>query len=137
MNNYLYNYMNQINQDNFYKKDNNNLFDPYNAFIRGNLFKNLYDPYKNNEPYEIRPINEQARLLTKINSLCFALKDINLYLDIYPESKDMINLYNKYMNEKDKLTNEYENSYGPVCLDSKSLNNYPWSWEETPWPWEN
>lgn len=136
MNNFLYNYMNQINQDNFYKKDNNSLFDPYNAYIRGNLFKNLYDPYNNKEPYEIRPINEQARLLTKINSLCFALKDINLYLDIYPESKDMINLYNKYMNEKDKLTKEYEMNYGTISLDSESLNNYPWSWEETPWPWE-
>ena len=137
MNNYLYNFMNQINQDNFYKKDNDNLFDPYNAFIRGNLFKNLYDPYKDNEPYEIRPINEQARLLTKINSLCFALKDLNLYLDIYPNSNEMINLYNKYMNEKDNLTKEYENTYGPICLDSESLNNYPWSWNDTPWPWEN
>ena len=95
MNNYLYNYMNQLNQNNFYKNDNNNLFDPYNAFIRGNLFKNLYDTYKNNEPYEIRPINEQASLLTKINSLCFTLKDLNLYLDIYPDSREMINLYNQ------------------------------------------
>ena len=67
MNNYLYNYMNQLNQNNFYKNDNNNLFDPYNAFIRGNLFKNLYDPYKNNEPYEVRPSNEQAQLLTKMS----------------------------------------------------------------------
>ena len=134
MNNYLYNYM---NQNNFYKKENNELYDPYNAFIRGNLFKNLYDPYKNNEPYEIRPINDQARLLTKINSLCFALKDLNLYLDIYPNSTDMINLYNKYMTEKEKLTKEYENTYGPICLDSDALNNYPWSWNDTPWPWEN
>ena len=134
MNNYLYNYM---NQNNFYKKENNDLFDPYNAFIRGNLFKNLYDPYKEKEPYEIRPINEQARLLTKINSLCFALKDINLYLDIYPESKDMINLYHKYMNEKDTLVRDYEKNFGPLSLDSESVNSYPWSWEETPWPWEN
>ena len=137
MNNYLYNYMNQLNQNNFYKNDNNNLFDPYNAFIRGNLFKNLYDTYKNNEPYEIRPINEQASLLTKINSLCFTLKDLNLYLDIYPDSREMINLYNKYKNEKDKLMKEYENIYGPICLDSDSLDIYPWGWNYTPWPWES
>ena len=134
MNNYLYNYM---NQSNFYNKQDVVLFDPYNAFIRGNLFKNLYDPFKNNEPYEIRPINEQARLLTKIDSLCFTLKDLNLYLDIYPNSNEIIKLYNKYMNEKDKLMKEYENVYGPICLDSESLNTYPWSWNDTPWPWEN
>ncbi len=134
MNNYLYNYMNQAN---FWNNDNNNLFDPYNAFIRGNLFKNLYDQYKNNEPYEIRPNNEQARLLTKINSLCFALKDINLYLDIYPDNNDMIALYNKYMKEKKKLMKEYENMYGPICLNSDSLDTFPWSWNDTPWPWEN
>ena len=134
MNNYLYNYMNQTN---FWNKDNNNLFDPYNAFIRGNLFKNLYDPYKNNEPYEVRPSNEQAQLLTKINSLCFSLKDINLYLDIYPDDNNLINLYNKYLKEKEKLMKEYESIYGPICLNSESLDTYPWSWNDTPWPWEN
>ena len=40
------------------------------------------------------------------------------------------------MNEKDKLTKEYEMNYGPISLDSESLNNYPWNWEKTPWPWE-
>ena len=137
MNNFLYNYMNQVNQPNFYNKDDNNLFDPYNAFIRGNLFKNLYDPYKNNEPYEIRPKNEQAQFLTKIDSLCFTLKDLNLYLDVYPDNKNLISLYNKYMNEEEKLIKEYENMYGPITLNSDSLNNYPWSWNDTPWPWEN
>ncbi len=133
MNNYLYNYMNQTN---YWNKNDSDLFDPYNAFIRGNLFKNLYDPYKNNEPYEIRPNNEQARLLTKINSLCFTLKDINLYLDIYPDNSNMINLYNKFLKEKEKIMKEYENMYGPICLNSESLNTYPWSWNDTPWPWE-
>ena len=134
MNNYLYNYMNQTN---FWNKDNNNLFDPYNAFIRGNLFKNLYDPYKNNEPYEVRPNNEQAQLLTKIDSLCFTLKDINLYLDIYPDDNNLITMYNKYLKEKEKLMKEYESIYGPICLNSESLDTYPWSWNDTPWPWEN
>ena len=32
-----------MNQSNFYNNQDNDLFDPYNAFIRGNLFKNLYD----------------------------------------------------------------------------------------------
>ena len=32
---------------------------------------------------------------------------------------------------------EYENKYGPLVLDSNSLNTYPWAWDDKPWPWEN
>ena len=51
-----------------YIKDNNKLYEPYQGFIRGNLFENLYDPYKVNGPYEIKPMNEQAELLTYIDN---------------------------------------------------------------------
>ena len=73
-NNQKINFNNQYNDLN---KSNtkNSLFDPYNGLIRGNLFKNLYDPYINNEPYEIKPMNEQAKLLTYIDSLSFAMVD--------------------------------------------------------------
>ena len=38
-------------------------YDVYDGFIRGNMFKNLYKPYKKNEPFDIKPMNEQAELL--------------------------------------------------------------------------
>ena len=49
----------------------------------------------------------------------------------------MINLYNKYNTEKENLVKEYESMYGPICLNSEALNTYPWSCNDTPWPWEN
>ncbi len=114
----------------------NNLYDPYNGLIRGNLFKNLYDPYKAKEPYEIKPMNEQAKMLTEIDALGFAMIDLNLYLDVFPNDKEKINLYNQYRLEKENMLKEYEAKYGPITTNSDSLNSYPWAWNNMPWPWD-
>ena len=123
------------NYQNNYQNDN--LFNPYEGLIRGNLFKNIYDPYKNQKPYSIKPMNNQAKMLTDIDSLEFALIDLNLYLDIYPDDKDAIMLFNKYRNEQNELLHNYQNEYGPILLNSDALNNMPWMWDNKPWPWEN
>ena len=81
-----------------YKSNLNNtpsLFNPYQGFIRGNMFEGLYDSYKIKEPYDIKPMNEQAELFS-----------------------------------------EYLNKFGPLLLNSDSLNTYPWAWDDRPWPWE-
>ena len=145
------NYYNMYNNSNInYGKNNQNMFsnynntegkmslyNPYNGLIRGNLFKDIYVPYKSNEPYEIKPNNEQADILTKIDSLCFALVDLNLYLDVFPDNRSAIELYTKYNEEKERLVNEYESMYGPLSLNSESLSAIPWSWDNMPWPWDN
>ena len=122
-------------QNNNYQNDN--LFNPYEGLIRGNLFKNIYDPYKNEKPYTIKPMNDQAKMLTDIDSLEFALIDLNLYLDVYPDDKNAIELFNKYRNEHNQLLYTYQNESGPILLNSDSLNNMPWMWDNRPWPWEN
>ena len=122
-------------KNNYYQNDN--LFNPYEGLIRGNLFKNIYDPYKNQKPYAIKPMNDQAKMLTDIDSLEFALIDLNLYLDVYPDDKNAIELFNKYRNEQNELLHAYQNEYGPILLNSDSLNNMPWMWDNKPWPWEN
>lgn len=119
------------------KNTSNYLYESYNGFIRGNMFKNLYDPYKMNEPYEVKPMNEQAELLTKIDALGFAMIDLNLLLDVNPNSQEAINLFNKYRKQKESLTKEYESKYGPITINSDSLNSYPWAWDDMPWPWDN
>lgn len=152
MNNYLnnYNYMKNYSQmkNNNYKQQYNNynnqfdekknsLFDPYQGFIRGNMYKGLYDPYKLKEPYDIKPMNEQAEMLTYIDSLCFACVDLNLYLDVFPNDRSAIDLFNQYRNQKKDLIEEYESKFGPLLLNSDSLNTYPWAWDDRPWPWES
>lgn len=134
-----YNYENNNYNQPLYKENYNkkNIYDPYNGFIRGNLFPDLYNTYKISNPYNIEPMNEQAKLLTDIDSLCFALTDLNLYLDINRNDKDIINLYNQYRQKKNNLLEQYQNKYGPITLDSESLNKVPWEWDNLPWPWEN
>ncbi len=72
--NFDYNNLNIYDQNKM-MKNQNELYDPYNGLIRGNLFKKLYDPYITEEPYEIKPMNDQAKMLTKLDSLCFAMID--------------------------------------------------------------
>lgn len=118
-------------------KQNIDLYDPYEGFIRGNMYKELYDPYKISSPYEIKPMNEQAEMLTYIDALCFACIDLGLYLDVFSNNKDIINLFNKYNRQKNSLMDKYQEKFGPLTLDSDALNAYPWAWNERPWPWDN
>lgn len=150
MNNYLsnYNYMKNFGKNKNYQQSVNNfntkdignsksLYDPYQGFIRGNMFSNLFDPYKIREPYDIKPMNEQAELLTYIDSLSFACIDLNLYLDVNPNDRGAIDLFNQYRIQKNDLLLEYQNKFGPLLLNSDSLNTYPWAWDDRPWPWES
>lgn len=132
-----YNYPNYNYQNKPMNNYNPNLYTPYEGFIRGNLFANLYDPYKNDKPFQINPMNEQAEMLTNIDSLCFATIDLNLYLDVYPNDNEAIKLFNQYRVKKDELMRIYQEKYGPLELNSDALNNTPWMWDNRPWPWEN
>lgn len=114
--------------------NNKKLFEPYQGFIRGNMFQNLYDGY--GKVYDVKPLNEQAELLTYIDILTFASIDLNLYLDVHPDDAEMIKLYNTYSDELRKMVYEYENKYGAINTNSKALESYPWNWIKGPFPWE-
>ena len=116
--------------------DNQNLATPKVALDRGNLFNNLYDPYKNYQYRELRPINKREELLFNVMKYKFVMKELNLYLDTHPQDNTMIDLFNKYATEEKMACNEYEKKYGPLTLDSMYLNDNNWKWNESPWPWE-
>ena len=132
-----YNYVNNNYNQPMYTEDVNSkkVYDPYQGFIRGNMFPTLYNGYgiKN---LDINPTNEQARMLTTLSALEFAAHDINLYLDLHPEDRDMIELYNQYRIESNELRDKYENAYGPILASSNATNQIPWNWKNSPWPWE-
>lgn len=113
----------------------NAMYDPYNGFIRGNMFPDLYNTYKISRPYDIKPMNDQAELLTYIDAYCFAAHDLNLYLDTNPDDREAIELFKQYTNESKAAIKEYEQKYGPLFVDGSTT--YPWAWNESPWPWEN
>lgn len=134
-----YNYNNNNYNKPLYIEDANpnSVYDPYAGFLKGNMFPNLYNSYKISKPIEIRPTSEREQMLAVLDSLDFATIDINLYLDIYPNDKDMIELFNQYRMEANKLREEFESSFGPLLTSSNASMAYPWAWDNKPWPWEN
>ena len=62
---------------------------------------------------------------------------MNLYLDLYPDDKNAIELFNKYRLQKQQYEKDYESMYGPLFLSSDARNTFPWAWDNSPWPWQN
>lgn len=116
--------------------NNYNQIDPYIGYMRGNLFNNLYKPYKNYNFAQISPSNEKEYKMLLLQTYGFGLTDLNLYLDTNPNDNNMIKLYNEYLNNYNQALADYENRYGPLTLNSNSLNTSPWAWLKTKWPWE-
>ncbi len=111
------------------------LMNPYEGFIKGNLFSNLYDQYKNYQPVKLIPNNKQAELLLNIDWLYFSLLELNLLLDVYPDNTDIISVFNNYVNGYNELVQTYEKNYGPLNINSENNSNV-FNWEKLPWPWE-
>ncbi len=134
-----YNYVNNnYNQPMFTENANaSKLYDPYQGFVRGNMFPNLYNKYKSNEPINLESKTEREEMLMYLDSLGFAAHDINLYLDIYPKDKDMIEAFANYRKEANQVMDRYQQMYGPLLVNSEANTVYPWAWDNRPWPWEN
>ena len=133
MNNYKYYdylYRNNMNMN------NQNLFNPTEGFIKGNMFTNLYSEYKNYKPQMLNPKNEQERMLYELDSISFAAHELNLYLDMHPEDQSMVTLFNDYRRKLEELTKNYESMYGPLTVNSNEMENKTFSWVNTTWPWE-
>ena len=112
------------------------LADSKEGFLKGNLFNNLYDPYKNYKYAMLKPTSKKEELLFNLLMYKFALIDLDIYLDNYPNDTKCINIYNKYLAEEKKLSDQYEKNYGPLTLSSDYLGDKYWKWIKSPWPWE-
>ena len=133
MNNYKYYdylYRNNMNMN------NQNLYNPKEGFIKGNMFTNLYSEYKNYKPQMLNPKSEQERMLYELDSISFAMHELNLYLDMHPEDQSMVTLFNDYRRKLEELTKNYESMYGPLTVNSNEMENKTFSWVNTTWPWE-
>lgn len=105
------------------------------GFKRGNLFNSLYDEYKNYKPQELKASNEREDLILQIDENRFAIIELGLYLDLYPNDTNILNKYNSYLKKEKELITIYESKYGPMTLNSPVQTNI-WLWNNSPWPWE-
>ena len=111
-----------------------NVVSPMEGFLRGNMFKDEYEPYKNLTYFKLSPSNDKERLLYQVMAYSFAINDLNLYLDLHPDNKGMLDLFKKYVKEEKELCNEYVNKYGP--LEVNEVKGQKFDWINSPWPLE-
>ena len=117
---------------NFSRTDN--VLSPMDGFLRGNMFQDEYEPYKNLTYFKLNPSNDKERLLYQVMAYSFAINDLNLYLDLHPDNKGMLDLFKKYVKEEKELCNEYVNKYG--SLEVNEVKGQKFDWINSPWPWE-
>lgn len=115
---------------------NISLYTPQEAYEKGNLFSNLYQPYKNYQPAVLRANSERERMFLEFSRMAFAAHELNLYLDNYPNNSSMLRLFSDYSNRANALKKEYEQKYGPLTVSSTSGTKVPFEWVNVTWPWE-
>ena len=119
-------YLNERNQKDFYSENE--------GFIKGNIQKNIYQPYRGYNPSLPVVNNDKDRLLLEIQKYCFYLIDLGLYLDVHPNDAEAIKLYNENRSKYFRLVNEYNKNYCPLmAVDSNSTNTYKWVEGSFPW----
>ena len=66
----------------------------------------------------------------------FALVDLNLYLDMYPDNAQAVEDYNALFKQYWEARSVYEQANGPLMNFGHCPVNYPFNWVASPWPWE-
>ena len=116
-------------------KNNLNLFNPYEGYLKGNAFKDEYKPYKDYKVAKLNINSEKEELLIAIGESSFMMHDLNLYLDVHPNDLDALNKFSMYREKTNKLITDYERKYGPIGVKGDVSNNAPFTWETSNWPW--
>lgn len=114
---------------------NPKLFNPQEAFMLGNLFKNLYMTYCGFSNYCLQPQSRRQRALLDVQMYGFVAHEINLFLDMHPKNQRMAELYIEYANKAKEAQHIFEKEFGPLSVQNSS-DKVPFEWIECPWPWE-
>ncbi len=114
---------------------NKNILPAKEGFLRGNMFKDEYKPYKNLTYINIRPKNEREAKLFNVMQYSFAINDLNLYLDLHPEDTTTLKLFQDMVKEEKEAKKEYMQSYGPLTVSKVKGDKFDWI--DNPWTWEN
>lgn len=108
---------------------------PDEGFLKGNMFKDTYESYKNYQYRTINPTNEKEKLLYEIAKYSFATHDLNLYLDLHNDDNSLLMLFNDYRKKTNDLINEYENKFGPMTISTDDEKSIPFKWASKDFPW--
>jgi len=118
-----------------FDSDTRNFLSAKEGFLRGNMFKNEYKPYKNLTFVNIRPQNDREAKLYNVMCYSFAINDMNLYLDVHPDDRRALSFLKELIMEEEKAKKEYIMKYGPLNVCDTKGDKFDWI--DGPWSWEN
>ena len=79
---------------------------------------------------------EQCRqLMRRLQTLDFAINEIVLYLDVYPDCSRALDHFHRLRCERAQVIEQYE----ALCAPVRTIGNQSserWDWIATPWPWQ-
>lgn len=116
--------INLLNDNDIYNKDE--------ALVKGNLYKDLYVPYKNYKEDKVKVYNEQDKDMLALQELCFVINDLNLYLDLHPEDNNSFKIFKDTVKSYKEKKKEYVKKCGPIDLLDK-MDDYEWTLSLFPW----
>lgn len=114
---------------------NKSLYNAKEGFLRGNMYKDEYKPYKNLTYINIKPASEREAKLFNVMQYMFALTDLNLYLDLHPDNTEMVRLFEEYVKEARLAKKEYMEKFGPLTVTKVKGDKFDWI--DAPWSWDN
>ena len=112
-----------------------NILPAKEGFLRGNMFKDEYKPYKNLTYINIRPRNQREAKLYNVMQYAFAINDLNLYLDLHPDDTKVVKLFEDLVKEEKEAKKEYMQSYGPLTVTKVKGDKFDWI--NSPWNWDD
>lgn len=74
--------------------------------------------------------------LEELQATDFVLVELTLYLDTHPHDLQALQQYNRYAKHRKKLKKQFELRFHPLDQYGKSYARYPFSWNDSPWPWQ-
>lgn len=121
-------------QDFALDRKNNMFYNENEGFIKGNIQKKIYNPYKNYNPNMPVVNNDKDRMLLEIQKYGFYLIDLGLYLDMHPTDKEALATFNENKTKYYRLINEFnKNCYPLMFIDSNNSDSYKWLEGNFPW----
>ena len=73
--------------------------------------------------------------MRRLQVLDFALQELVLYLDMYPECRRALEKYHALKREREQLVNMLQESGIPITAMGNASKD-KWAWIDSPWPWE-
>lgn len=77
-----------------------------------------------------------CNLNKRLQQIEFALADVILYLDAYPNCDKALEYYHRLLAERDELLDAINTQCGPMTNFS-NVSTQNWQWIDGPWPWQS